>query len=173
MSDTEQSKRLADQLEQIQRQGIKPPEDLWSSIESRLGQQETRQSGTQPFWFGALVASVVIATFLSGWQLSKTSSVDNPRPVSEFYLLAQKMNAEQRQQLQMMRAGYETAGYQQLNGDIKTQLAQLASARDKITQSLRNSPGDPNLLELLRWVNEEELKLLSQSYTLRNTLKEI
>ncbi|MDV6315859.1 hypothetical protein [Idiomarina sp. HP20-50] len=173
MSDTEQRKRLANRLEQLQRQGIEPPEHLWSGIESRLGQKIPRQSRAQPFWFGALAASVVIATFMTGWQLSTTSSVDKPRPVSEFYLLAQKMNAEQRQQLQMMRAGYETAGYRQLTGDIKTQLAQLASAREKITDSLRNSPGDPNLLELLRWVNEEELKLFSQSYTLRNTVQEI
>lgn len=171
MSNSEQHKSLESRLEQIKRQGIEPEEDLWPGIQSRLDHPIYRRVRKQPFWWGALAASVLIATFMTGWQLSTNERIT--KPVSEFYLLAQKMNAEQQQQLQMMRTGYETAGYQQLNGDIKAQLAQLASARDKITQSLRNSPGDPNLLELLRWVNEEELKLLSQSYTLRNTLKEI
>ena len=65
------------------------------------------------------------------------------------------------------------AGYHQLNGEIEAQLMQLALARQDITESLRLSPGDPSLLELLRWVNEQELKLLNQSYTLNNNLREI
>jgi len=83
------------------------------------------------------------------------------------------MNAEQQAQIYSMRVGYETAGYRQINGNTEESLTQLALAREEITESLRKTPGDPNLLELLRWVNEQELKLLSQSYTLTKTVQEI
>lgn len=171
MSDTGNWPKLESRLKEIQQRGIGPGKELWPGIAERLNQTRPKPSDKPPFWYGALAASVVIATFLTGWQLSTQRSIE--RPVSSLYLLAEEMNAEQQQQLHLMRVGYENAGYRQLDGEIKEQLAQLALARQKITESLRNSPGDPNLLELLRWVNEEELKLLSQSYMLRKTLREI
>ncbi|WP_417447988.1 hypothetical protein [Idiomarina abyssalis] len=171
MSDNKQAQNLEDQLEQIKKEGIEPPQDFWPVIENRLSHSEPLAKKGRGFWSCAVAASIVIATFMAGWQLSVPKSSDNP--VTGYYLLAEKMNAEQQAQIYSMRVGYETAGYRQMNGNTEENLTQLAFAREEITESLRKTPGDPNLLELLRWVNEQELKLLSQSYTLTKTVQEI
>jgi|AntDeeMinimDraft_5_1070356.scaffolds.fasta_scaffold00192_6 hypothetical protein len=171
MSDNQQAQNLEGQLEQIKKEGIEPPQDFWPVIESRLSHSEPPAKTGRFFWSGVVAASLVITTFVTGWQLSVPRSSDNP--VTGYYLLAEKMNAEQQAQIHSMRVGYETAGYRQINGHTEENLTQLAFAREEITESLRRTPGDPNLLELLRWVNGQELKLLSQSYTLTKTVQEI
>lgn len=171
MSENEKHRMLEGRLEQIQQQGIDPKKDLWPNIESQIKRSGMHRDSKRPFWYGALAASVLIATFVSGWQLSTLRVVE--KPVTGYYLLAAQMNAEQQRQLHSMRTGYETAGYHQLNGETEEQLTQLALAREQITKSLRESQGDPRLLELLRWVNEQELKLLNQSYTLTQRVQEI
>ncbi|MGM0906500.1 MAG: hypothetical protein ACQEVQ_08230 [Pseudomonadota bacterium] len=171
MSDNKQAQNLESQLEQIKKEGVEPPKDFWPMIEGRLSRSEPLQKTGRGFWSGVVAASIIIATFMTGWQLSVSRSPDNP--VTGYYLLAEKMNAEQQAQIHSMRVGYETAGYRQINGNTEENLTQLAFAREEITESLRRTPGDPNLLELLRWVNEQELKLLSQSYTLTKTVQEI
>jgi len=171
MSDNAQHSKLESQLKQIKEQGIDPKKDFWSGIENRLNRRQPKQKVVLPFWYGVVAASVVIVTFMTGWQLSAPWTPD--KPVTGYYLLAEKMNAEQRVQLHSMRVGYETAGYRQMNGGTDEQLTQLALARQEITESLRVTPGEPNLLELLRWVNEQELKLLSQSYALTGNVQQI
>lgn len=171
MANNEEYLKFENRLEKIKLSGINPNKDLWPEIESQLNRSISKKEPKVFFWQITLAASVVIAIFMTGWQLSTLSSAE--KAVSGFYLLAEEMNAEQQQQLYSLRAGYETAGYRQLNGETEEQLTQLALARQDITESLRHSPGDPRLLELLRWVNEQELKLLNQSYTLNNSLREI
>lgn len=171
MSDNEKAQKLERQLEHIKQQGIDPKKEFWPAIENRVKRRKRYQKTGQSFWYGVIAASIVITTFMAGWQLSVLQTPDNP--VTGYYLLAEKMNAEQQVQLHGMRVGYETAGYRQINGNTEEQLTQLALARQEITESLRETSGDPNLLELLSWVNEQELKLLSHSYTLTKTVREI
>ncbi|RUO64819.1 hypothetical protein [Idiomarina ramblicola] len=171
MSDNEKAQKLDRQLELIKQQGIDPKREFWSAIESRVNRSKRYQRTGKSFWYGAIAASIAITTFMAGWQLSVLQAPENP--VTGYYLLAERMNAEQQVQLHGMRVGYETAGYSQINGNTEEQLTQLALARQEITESLRETSGDPNLLELLRWVNEQELKLLNQSYTLTQSVQEI
>lgn len=171
MASNEEYQNFERRLEEIKLSGINPSKDFWPEIERQIDYPISQEKPKATFWQGALAASFLIAFFMTGWLFSTLPPAE--KTVSGFYLLAKEMNAEQQQQLYSLRTGYETAGYRQLNGEIEAQLMQLALARQDITESLRLSPGDPNLLELLRWVNEQELKLLNQSYTLNNNLREI
>ncbi|WP_287832161.1 hypothetical protein [Idiomarina sp.] len=56
---------------------------------------------------------------------------------------------------------------------LTTQLQQLAKARQSVLEALASGPGNAQQLELLRWINEQELALLEQSYQQKPVLKQI
>lgn len=161
MSNNSQKSILDNLIDETRSAGIEPKQDLWSGIESNLNRKQEPQGYRHAFWYGALAASVAIITFIGGWQLSLQGSSEHS---SALYTLAKEMNNEQTKQVNQLVLGYQNAGYHQVSEGMLSELEQLELARKEITQALKNSPSDPELLDLLIWVNQQELNLLNQSY---------
>lgn len=165
MSNENLKQTLDNLIEKNQDIGPAPHNDLWPGIEFRLKEKREVTGSKSAFWYGALAASLAIATFIGGWQLS----FDNQsQPTSALYTLAQQMNKEQQIQVSQLEMGYRQAGYQQTSSQMLSELKELEMARQEITQALENNPSDSELLDLLVWVNQQELNLLSQSYQPQN-----
>jgi len=165
MNNSNQKMTLDNLIEQNQDKSPAPHNDLWPGIESQLKPKIEETGSKNAFWYGALAASLAIATFIGGWQLSLDTQT---QPTSALYMLAQKMNKEQQVQVSQLKVGYQQAGYQQTSTQMLSELKELEIARQEITHALESSPSDSELLDLLIWVNQQELNLLSQSYQPQN-----
>ncbi|OIM98223.1 hypothetical protein BFR57_11930 [Idiomarina sp. MD25a] len=156
---------------------IEPSDNLWQGIEQRLEQQATerRDEGTRTWWAaagGALAASLLAVAVLVGYQGAQPvgESRNNESP---YYAAAAQMISTQAQQVSALQSGYKLAGIEQSDEQLTTQLQQLAKARQSVLEALASGPGNAQQLELLRWINEQELALLEQSYQQKPVLKQI
>ncbi|ASG65254.1 hypothetical protein CEW91_03400 [Idiomarina piscisalsi] len=161
MSNNNQKTTLESLIEQMNGKAPGPQKDLWPGVESRIQLKRNVTKPVRAFWYGAVAASLAILTFLGGWQLSVN---ELNQPTSALYKIAQKINNDQKQQVAQLRTGYQQAGYQYDDSQLLSELDELEMARDEITRALKNSRSEPELLDLLIWVNQQELNLINQSY---------
>ncbi|HAE89826.1 MAG TPA: hypothetical protein DCR58_04580 [Idiomarina baltica] len=152
---------------------IEPSDDLWQGIEQRLEGQTTEDSRT--WWAaagGALAASLLAVAVFVGYQGAQPGE-DIRTNESPYYAAAAQMISTQAQQVSALQRGYKLAGIEQSDEQLTTQLQQLAKARQSVLEALASGPGNAQQLELLRWINEQELALLEQSYQQKPVLKQI
>jgi len=156
---------------------LTPERDLWAGIERAINhaEQTTRQSSKQLNTQGKLTAnrftapfawaaSVVVAVLLS-WQLNHTFS---PSPTS----VTQQSNYDAvsfikdnfQQQKQSLLVSYGKPESKQLPIKMQKELQQLESAQSTIYKALASDKNNQDLLNLLQWTQQQELKLLEQLY---------
>jgi len=169
-------KALQQHIDQLSDE-LTPERDLWAGIERAINQtaQATQQSSKQinhnekyaanrfntPF---AWAASVVVAVLLS-WQINHSFS---PMPAK----VAQQSSFDAvdfikvnfQQQKQSLLVSYGKPETQKLPVKMQQELQQLESAQNTIYKALANDKNNQDLLNLLQWTQQQELKLLEQLY---------
>lgn len=176
MKDKKQQLDAMIQEHQQQDSGVTPPADLWAGIESRLEERPVQQTVTpvaKKWWFAgglsAVAASLMTVAVIVGLQSPVTKLPD----VSEWYLLAQQMDQAQHQQVDAMASGYQLAGYEMTQNNYIESLASLRNAKQQLLLSMQENGGDAQMIDMLRWINEQEIQLLKHAYQQQPVLEEI
>lgn len=160
-------------------QGVTPPQELWSDIDSRLESKQSSNRSSRSRWLGAGLSAVAAGIMAVAVTIGLNTGTNPVAPQSDWFLLAEQMNQAQQQQLNGMLAGYEMSGYQSAASatgeqtDINQQLVQLQQSKQQLIRSIQQNGGNAQMLELLRWINQQELQLLQQAYQQQPKLQAI
>lgn len=142
-----------------------PDRDLWSGIEKAI--QAQPQESSEKFadagtinngktnrsfaWAASLVAAVLLT-----WGINlPEKQVDAVAVIEQAYT----------QQKQTILVSYGQPDLTKLSAPMQDQLAQLTSAQLTIKNALAEDPNNTDLLNLLRWTQQQELDLLKQLYS--------
>ena len=141
---------------------IKPQRDLWVGIEHALEHQSQRGA---PIWqrktsWAAMAASFVAAILLS-IQMVGPGKVTEPGIAG----VVEVMNQQFQQQRQTLLVSYGQPNLSDLPAPMQEQLNQLASARASLEQAISDDPDNTDLVNLLTWLQQQELQLLEQLYS--------
>ncbi|SEL58169.1 hypothetical protein SAMN05216262_11458 [Colwellia chukchiensis] len=153
---------LEDEIAQLAKE-ILPARDLWPGIEKAINEQvpeaKTQNTG-RVFMPTAWAASIVAAVLLTWLAISPNSaqlnSADN---------IATVMQQDFQQQKHRMLVSFGMPDIKQLPVAMQTELIKLNSAQKTISQALVEDPNNSDLLNLLRWTQQQELELLTQLYS--------
>ncbi|QBY03844.1 hypothetical protein E2K93_05365 [Thalassotalea sp. HSM 43] len=164
MRKTMTDQELQQQIETLDKD-IQPQRDLWAGIEhaiehrSQQEQPKSRATFTPYAW----AASVVFAVLLT-WQLLPTQQVQAPVEVAAVdpVSLLQEQYQEQRNS---MLVSFGEPDLTQLPDNIKQQFDELDSAQESLLKALQEDPNNKDLLNLLKWTQQQELSLLDQLYS--------
>lgn len=140
-----------------------PQRDLWSGIEKAINQNAgavKKHSSHKVFMPTAWAASVVAAVLLTWLNISPESSKQHPS-----LNLVAAMQHDFEQQKQTLLVNFGTPDIKQLPVAMQTELVKLSSAQKTISKALANDPNNSDLLNLLRWTQQQELDLLRQLYS--------
>lgn len=157
---------------------MEPQRDLWQGIEHAI--QDKKQQNTfvnkQRYFVPAAWAASLIAAVLVGWvTFSPTPQITEPLVVSNENVLPS--NAEQlietmqvsfQQQKQALLVSYGQPDMSHLSANMQAQFEVLAQARKTIEKALLNDENNIDLLNLLRFTQQQELNLLQQLYPYMN-----
>jgi len=147
---------------------MSPDRDLWSGIEKAIStksqnnfiseRQEQRYKAPM-----AWAASVVAAVLLSWGIYTPQEASQTSGQVNVNLVAAMQQTFEQ--QKQSMLVSYGQPKLQTLAPEMQEQLKQLTSAQNTIKKALVAEPNNIDLLNLLRWTQQQELDLLKQLYS--------
>ncbi len=169
---------LATHIDRLPKE-MKPERDLWSGIEraiqnkSQEGSLEHKKTNVVPMaWAASIIAAVLVAWISFAPTTSKlsmplTAANDNPKPSSA--LLVTSMQESFQQQKQAMLVSYGTPDMTNLPTKMQEQLIELAQARKAIEKALANDVNNADLLNLLRFTQQQELNLLQKLYPYMNS----
>jgi len=153
---------------------MQPERDLWSGIERAI-QGQSQQSSTEnkknnvvPMaWAASLVAAVLVAwvSFAPAPQLSVPLTANQEEGAGQ---LVNSMQANFQQQKQAMLVSYGQPDMTNLPVKMQNQLIELAQARKAIEKALINDGNNVDLLNLLRFTQQQELNLLQKLYPYMN-----
>jgi hypothetical protein len=142
---------------------ITPERDLWLGIEKAINSpllpktkspwNISQRYQTPMAW----AASIVLAVLLT-WQILTPAS--QPAAMS----LAQTMQQTFQQQKQGLLVSFGQPKLTALPQAMQQQLNELAAAQQTINQALKSDPTNADLLNLLRFTQQQELKLLTQLF---------
>jgi len=183
---------LADKVANLPSQ-LSPQRDLWAGIERAIqdkpqhvveGQSasNSKKAHLVPVAWAASIVAAVLVTWLSfspSVEQNKTLIVNNngAKPLSIEPLandpLVAMIQDDFSQQKQAMLVSFGQPDLKQLSAKMQVQLAQLAQARLTIEKALQSDKNNIDLLNLLRFTQQQELNLLQQllPYTGSNTAK--
>lgn len=140
-----------------------PNRDLWVGIERAMTQQkqvhEAKVSSKGQIHL-AWAASFVAAILLS-WGVLYSPEQSSQTPLS----LASMMEKNFEQNKQLILTSYGQDKPKTLSAEIQKQFKELSSARVAINKALKEDPNNSDLLNLLRWTQQQELDLLQQVYS--------
>jgi hypothetical protein len=154
---------------------ITPQRDLWPGIERAINHQGQQYSVFKPrdlFIPSAWAASIAMIMLVSWLTLApqhnpfkKNSLVNNnvEIKVNQSQLIAM-MQQSFNQQKVSLRVSYGNPKIELLPIAMQTELSQLAKARVAINNALENDENNVDLLNLLDFTQQQELKLLQQLY---------
>jgi hypothetical protein len=164
-------KDLADAVAKLP-EAMTPERDLWSGIERAINQKQQRQAKqNNAFNPGAWAASILVV-MLASW-LVFSPSMEGQVPVivktqqTKPALQGQLVNFMQhnfQQQKQTLLVSYGKPSMEQLSPAMKKELKQLGDARASIRKALASDENNADLLNLLDFTQQQELKLLQQLY---------
>jgi len=140
---------------------IEPDRELWSGIEKALA--NTSQDKSTPKInsnYMALAASITAAVLLT-WFSFKPSVIE-PAGVLN---LASVMKQNFEEQKQLVLTSYGQPEITKLPQDMQDELNELSAARTAISNALKNDPNNSELLNLLRWTQQQEIDLLKQLFS--------
>lgn len=154
--------QLQQKLEQLPRE-MSPERDLWPGIEQALQRQPQTANRTRPrtralpvAWAASLVAAVLLTWVgLSPQQQNLQGELS----------LVATMKNNFKQQKQTMLVSFGQPELTKLPKAMQQQLTQLASAREAIQVALAADANNVDLVNLLRWTQQQELALLEQLYS--------
>lgn len=140
---------------------IAPERDLWTGIERAIESKrlETSQQHSQyriPMAWAASVIAAVLLTWVSFDPFKMTQAPMN---------LVSSMQQNFTQQKQTMLVSFGQPDLSQLAPEMQEQLTQLNSAQTTIEKALADDPNNVDLLNLLRWTQQQELDLLKLLYS--------
>jgi len=145
---------------------LTPKRDLWAGIEHAINHVEQAPKNTvnrfnTPI---AWAASVVVAVLLS-WQLNHSFSPSSPNVVQHTnYDAVTFIKDNFQQQKQGLLVSYGKPDIKQLPQKMQQELQQLEGAQNTIYKALASDKNNQDLLNLLQWTQQQELKLLDQLY---------
>ena len=169
-------KVLADEVTKLPME-MTPERDLWSGIERAISQQ-SQQATAEPtkqsnvFVPSACAASIALVAMVSwftfspslgdkqGQELVKLQPENTP--VQE--TLVDFMQHNFQQQKQALLVSYGQPSLDKLPPVMQKELKQLADARASIRKALLADENNADLLNLLDFTQQQELKLLQQLY---------
>ncbi|WP_259366204.1 hypothetical protein [Colwellia sp. 6M3] len=154
--------RLQEAIAQLPKE-ITPERDLWSGIDKAINQKVTttnNHSKRKTFMPVAWAASVVAAVLLTWVTIG-------PEPLTSMpsVNLVAAMQQDFEQQKQSMLVSFGTPDIRQLPVAMQAELVKLSSAQKTISKALADDPNNSDLLNLLRWTQQQELDLLTQLYS--------
>ncbi|MGB2741097.1 MAG: hypothetical protein WBC60_11165 [Cognaticolwellia sp.] len=156
---TEQS--LQDALAQLPKE-ITPERDLWSGIEKAINQKgASTNTNTYKFFVPSAWAASVVAAVLLTWITLGPEQIGTESTTT----LVATMQQNFEQQKQSMLVNFGTPDIKQLPVAMQTELIKLSSAQKTISKALADDPNNSDLLNLLRWTQQQELDLLKQLYS--------
>lgn len=142
---------------------ISPQRDLWSGIEKAINQNSaavSKSENNKIFIPTAWAASVIAAVLLTWVTLGPEPSTSKP-----VINLVAAMQQDFEQQKHSMLVNFGTPDIKQLPVAMQTELIKLSSAQKTISKALVDDPNNGDLLNLLRWTQQQELDLLKQLYS--------
>ena len=153
---------------------LSPQRDLWSGIERAIqdkSQQNISVNEKSHFVPTAWAASFIAAVLLSWVVFSPSSTVTTPLTAnnekalqSSAQQLVGLMQVSFQQQKQAMLVSYGQPDMSKIPADMQTQLEELGKARNTIEKALLNDENNIDLLNLLRFTQQQELNLLQQLF---------
>ena len=164
---------LAFQIDKLPKE-LSPERDLWSGIERAI-QNKSQQSASESkpnvkvpmAWAASLIAAVLVTwVYVSPTQQLATPLMANNNETAQ--QLVNSMQTNFQQQKQAMLVSYGQPDMTNLPIKMQDQLTELAQARKTIEKALANDGNNVELLNLLRFTQQQELKLLQQLYPLMN-----
>jgi hypothetical protein len=150
---------------------IAPDRDLWTGIERAIShkkQQPDHDKTENHFVPMAWAASVLVAVLVAWLSfapliLSPTQNeLVQQQPSSD--ALVDYMDKSFTQQKKTMLVSFGQPNLTQLPQAMQDELTKLANARKSITKALINDKNNVDLLNLLDFTQQQELKLLEQLY---------
>ena len=142
---------------------MSPQRDLWTGIDKAINQSSVavnHKSTNKVFMPTAWAASVVVAVLLTWLTLGPELSTSQPS-----VNLVAAMQQDFEQQKHSMLVNFGTPDIKQLPVAMQTELVKLSSAQKTISKALADDPNNSDLLNLLRWTQQQELDLLKQLYS--------
>ena len=153
---------LQEAIEQLPKE-IAPERDLWAGIEKAINQSATSTDNSdkrKTFTPVAWAASIVAAVLLTWVTLGPEQVISKPQ-----VNLVAAMQQDFEQQKQTMLVNFGAPDIKQLPIAMQTELVKLSSAQSTISKALADDPNNSDLLNLLRWTQQQELDLLKQLYS--------
>lgn len=170
-------KTLASHIDKLPKE-MQPHRDLWSGIERAIqdkSQQKVdihEKKNVIPIaWAASIIAAVLVAwiSFSPTPQTSTTLTANSDKTLKPTAgQLVSSMQASFQQQKQAMLVSYGKPDMSNLPDNMQTQLEELAQARKTIEKALVNDENNVDLLNLLRFTQQQELNLLQQLYPYMN-----
>ncbi|TKB45329.1 hypothetical protein [Thalassotalea mangrovi] len=167
MKQTMNEQQLQQRVDELPSE-IKPKRDLWQGIERAIelkaqqqqkpeaGNSKTRVINFQPL---ALAASVVLAVIVF------FNYPDAQQPVPEQLTAVEMIEQQYLQEKQNMLVSFGKPDLTKLPNNIRQQFDEIQSARASLLEALEDDPQNPDLLNLLKWTQNQELSLLEQLYS--------
>ncbi|UUO23283.1 hypothetical protein FGD67_08690 [Colwellia sp. M166] len=142
---------------------MSPERDLWLGIDKAINQNtavlekaNTRKVIMPTAWAASIVAAVLLTWMTLGPELSTTEPSIS---------LVAEIQYNFQQQKHSMLVSFGRPDIKQLPVAMQTELVKLASAQKTISKALVEDPNNSDLLNLLRWTQQQELDLLKQLYS--------
>lgn len=166
-------KELQQQLDKLPKE-ITPDRDLWAGIEkaTQHKKQITEQQNkafVPGVWAASLMAAVLV-TWLTltpneaEHQLVQQDAAVFGQVKQEQVELVTVMQNNFLQQKQAMLVSFGQPDMSQLPAEMQVQLEQLAAARKSIRKALESDANNMDLLNLLDFTQQQELRLIQQLY---------
>ncbi len=165
-------KELQQQIDKLPKE-ITPERDLWAGIEKATqGKKQITKQGNvfvPSVWAASLLAAVLV-TWLTiapndaEQQLVQQGGASSGQSEQAQVALVTLMQDNFLQQKQAMLVSFGQPDMSQLPAEMQVQLEKLAAARKSITKALENDANNMDLLNLLDFTQQQELKLIQQLY---------
>lgn len=151
--------QLQQQIDGLQ-QDIQPSRDLWAGIELAIEHQdqstEPKKATFAPYAWAASVMAAVLLTWM----------VNKPMQNQQVQLTAVEVIKQQYQtEKNTMLVSFGKPDISKLPEKMQKQFTELQSARESLLKALEDDPENPDLLNLLKWTQSQELSLLEQLYS--------
>lgn len=145
---------------------ISPERELWQGIEKAIAHQDqkvtlSKVTAKAPIaWAASLLAAVLLTWYGAGIDLSKGTDSN----AGSFNVVA-LMQDNFKQQRALVLTSYGQPSVEELSPVMQEQLKQLESARMSIEKALLEDQSNTDLLNLLRWTQQQELELLEKLFS--------
>lgn len=140
-----------------------PDRDLWIGVERAITRQEQVQVAKVSAkgqihlaWAASFVAAILLT-----WGVLYPQEQSKQTPLS----LASMMEKNFEQNKKLILTSYGQEKPKTLSAEMQKQFKELSSARAAINKALKAEPNNSDLLNLLRWTQQQELDLLQKIYS--------